>query len=105
MTERDLTLMAVHAHPDDEVFSMGGSYLKAAADGVRTVLVCATRGEVGEIHDPDLDPEEAKARLGAIREEELRRACAILKIGDLELLGYRDSGMVGTDDNADPRNF
>jgi mycothiol conjugate amidase Mca len=100
-----LTVLAVHAHPDDEAFSMGGVLARLADEGVRTVLVCATRGEVGEIHDPDLDPEQAKERLGAIREEELRRACAVLKITELRFLGYRDSGMAGTADNADPRNF
>jgi len=100
-----LTLMAVHAHPDDEVFGTGGVFARAAAEGMRTVLVTATRGDVGEINDPDLDPAEARERLAAIREEELRRACAILGIGELYFLGYRDSGMVGTPDNADPRNF
>ncbi len=83
MTDKtDLTLLAVHAHPDDEAFSMGGTLARLAAENVRTVLVCATRGEVGEIHDPDLDPEEAKERLGAIREQELRRACEVLNISE-----------------------
>jgi LmbE family N-acetylglucosaminyl deacetylase len=84
---------------------MGGTFARAVHEGVHAVLVCATRGEVGEIHDPDLDPEEARGRLGAIREAELRRACAILGIGELHFLGYRDSGMAGTAENADPRNF
>ena len=105
MNDEQLTLMAVHAHPDDEVFGTGGVFARAAAEGMRTVLVTATRGDVGEIHDPDLDPEEARDRLAAIREGELRRACAILGIGELYILGYRDSGMVGTPDNDDPRNF
>jgi len=100
-----LTLMAVHAHPDDEVFGTGGVFARAAAEGMRTVLVTATRGDVGEINDPDLDPADARERLAAIREEELRRACAILGIGALYFLGYRDSGMVGTPDNEDQRNF
>jgi N-acetyl-1-D-myo-inositol-2-amino-2-deoxy-alpha-D-glucopyranoside deacetylase len=105
MPTQPLTLLAVHAHPDDEAFSMGGTYARAAAAGVHTVLVCATRGEAGEIHDPDLDPVEAQARLAEIREGELRRACAILGIAELHFLGYRDSGMAGTPENADPRNF
>lgn len=105
MSERPLTLLAVFAHPDDEAFSLGGSYAKAAAAGIHTVLICATRGDVGEIHDPDLDPLEAQERLATIREGELRRACAILGIAELHFLGYRDSGMVGTPENADPRNF
>jgi N-acetyl-1-D-myo-inositol-2-amino-2-deoxy-alpha-D-glucopyranoside deacetylase len=105
MNERPLTLLAVHAHPDDEAFSMGGTYAKAAVAGIHTVLVCATRGEAGEIHDPDLDPQEALERLAIIREGELRQACAILNIAELHFLDYRDSGMVDTPENADPRNF
>jgi LmbE family N-acetylglucosaminyl deacetylase len=103
--ESRLTLLVVYAHPDDESFSMGGTLAKAAAQGRHTVLICATKGEAGEIHDPDLDPEAARQRLAEIREGELRRACAILNIAELHFLGYRDSGMVGTPENDDPRNF
>jgi mycothiol conjugate amidase Mca len=99
-----LTLLAVHAHPDDEVFS-GGSLARAADEGIRVVLVTATRGEEGEIHDPNLDPEEARGRLGEIREEELRQAAALLGIADIRLLGYRDSGMAGTPANEERNNF
>ncbi len=100
-----LTLMAVHAHPDDECFGTGGVLPKYAAEGVRTVLVTATRGEEGEIHDPDLTEEEARPRLAAIRTEELRRAAAILNVGAREFLGYRDSGMAGTPANEHPDSF
>jgi mycothiol conjugate amidase Mca len=99
-----LALLAVHAHPDDEVFG-GGTLARAADEGVRVILVTATRGEEGEIHDADLDPEEARSRLGAIREEELRQAASLLGIGEIYLLGYRDSGMAGTPANEDPNNF
>lgn len=105
MTEETLTFMAVHAHPDDEVFLTGGVLAKASAEGIRTILVTATRGEEGEIHDPDLDPDEAHHRLGAIREVELRRAVSILGIDELHFLGFRDSGMVGTPENDNPHNF
>ncbi len=97
MTER--SLLAVHAHPDDESITMGGTLARYAAEGTRTTLVTATRGEVGEIHDKDLDPAEARPRLASIREAELRKACEILKVHELVLLGYEDSGMAG-----DPRN-
>ncbi len=100
-----LTLLAVHAHPDDEVIGTGGTFVRYGAEGVRTALVCCTRGEEGEIHDPDLDPAEAAPRLGAIREGELRAAAAILGIAELRFLGYRDSGMDGTAANANPHNF
>jgi mycothiol conjugate amidase Mca len=97
-----LTLMTVHAHPDDESIGTGGVLAMYADQGVRTVLVTCTGGEVGEIADPSaVAPEE----LGDVRERELRHACEILNVGHLELLGYRDSGMAGTQDNADPRAF
>src|SRR5690348_2266495 len=97
-----LRFLAVHAHPDDEVIGTGGTFARYAAEGIHTALVCCTRGEEGEIHDPDLDPSEAAPRLGAIREGELRAATAILGIAEVRLLGYRDSGMAGTTANADP---
>jgi len=100
-----LSFMAVHAHPDDESFGSAGTLARYSAEGVVTCLVVATRGEVGEIHDPDLDESEARPRLGQIREDELRRAAAILGVTHVEFLGYRDSGMVGTPDNDNPRCF
>jgi LmbE family N-acetylglucosaminyl deacetylase len=100
-----LCLMAVHAHPDDEVFGTGGTFLRYADDGLSTVLVCATGGEEGEIHDPDLDPVEAQPRLAEIRAGELRCASQVLKIGAVEMLGYRDSGMAGTAANKNPDCF
>lgn len=103
-TPNRLTLMTVHAHPDDEIWT-GGILADAANRGIHTVLVTATLGEEGEIHDPDLDPEEARHRLAAIREEELARAAAILGIAEVHLLRYRDSGMVGTPANANPDSF
>lgn len=100
-----LTLMVVHAHPDDECIGTGGVLARYSAEGVRTVLVTATKGEEGEMHDPDLTEEEARPRMAEIREGELRRAVEILGISDLEFLGYRDSGMVGTPANEHPENF
>src|SRR5919197_3196573 len=97
-----LTLMIVHAHPDDEVIGTGGTFARYSAEGIRTVLVTATLGEEGEIVVPELNTPEVKARLGEVRHEELRRAVAILGVSDLEILGYRDSGMVGTDSNNHP---
>ena len=97
-----LTLLAVHAHPDDEVICMGGTFARYAAEGLRTALVCCTRGEEGMIHDPALDPSEARSRLGAIREGELRAAAGILGIAEVHVLDYRDSGLP---DNANPHNF
>src|SRR6266566_5361439 len=97
------TLALVHAHPDDEAISTGGVMLKAKAHGHRVVLVTATRGEAGEIYN--MDEAASRPRLGEIRTEELKAACEILGVDRLEFLGYRDSGMVDTADNKDPRSF
>ncbi|MGI8969030.1 MAG: PIG-L family deacetylase [Chloroflexota bacterium] len=97
--KRQPCLMVVHAHPDDEVFSTGGIIARYSAAGYRVVVVYATNGEAGEMHDPDLDPADAIPRLGEIRQEEARRACAILGATDIYFLGYRDSGMRDTEEN------
>ena len=97
-----LTLLAIHAHPDDEVICMGGTLARYAEEGRRTAVVCCTRGEEGRILDPAPDPAEARPRLGAIREGELRAACGILGIAVVHLLGYRDSGLPAS---ANPHNF
>ena len=77
--------------------------MKAKAHGHRVVLVTATRGEVGEIYN--MDEEASRPRLGEIRTGELKNAAEILGVDRQEFLGYRDSGMVDTDDNKDPRSF
>jgi mycothiol conjugate amidase Mca len=100
-----LSLMAVHAHPDDEAFGSAATLARYSAEGAVTCLVVSTRGEVGEIHDPDLDEAEARPRLGQIREVELRRATAILGVTNVDFLGYEDSGMIGTPENDNPRCF
>jgi N-acetyl-1-D-myo-inositol-2-amino-2-deoxy-alpha-D-glucopyranoside deacetylase len=97
------TLLLVHAHPDDEAISTGGVMMKAKAHGHRVVLATATRGEVGEIHN--MDEATSRPRLGEIRTEELKAAGEILGVDRIEFLGYRDSGMVDTADNKDPRSF
>lgn len=99
------TLMVVHAHPDDEVFSTGGIIAKYAGSGYRVVLVYGTRGEEGEMLDPDRDPKDAVPRLGEIRETEVREAARILGTSDVIFLGYRDSGMKDTEANKNPTNF
>lgn len=99
-----LCLMAVHAHPDDETFA-GGIFGRYASEGARTVLVTCTLGEEGEIVDPTMDADAVRPRLGEVRTEELRCSVEALGIGQLYLLGYRDSGMVNTPANANPLAF
>ncbi|MCK4977255.1 MAG: PIG-L family deacetylase, partial [Anaerolineales bacterium] len=95
-------LLAVFAHPDDEAFGTGGTIACYATSGVDVVLVCATRGEAGEISDPIFATPET---LGQVREEELRCAADTMGVKDLIFLDYRDSGMAGTPENDDPRAF
>ncbi len=104
-SSRPLTLLTVHAHPDDESIGTGGSMAKAVAEGHRVVLVTCTRGELGEIVVPDLDTPDNHRRLGEIRAGELEAAMGELGVTEWENLGYRDSGMMGTEGNRDPRCF
>ncbi|MDQ3345171.1 MAG: PIG-L family deacetylase [Chloroflexota bacterium] len=100
-------VLFVHAHPDDESMGTGGTIARLVAGGVRVDLVTCTDGAEGEIHDPTLDPEEARPRLAQIRASEL--ACSVDALGGGAIhhhtLGYRDSGMIGTDANAHPDCF
>ncbi len=96
-------LLAFHAHPDDESLSMGGTLARYADAGEHVVVVTATRGEVGEVHN--VDAESVGSRLGELREQELRDAGRILGLSAVEFLGYRDSGMMGTKDNEHPDAF
>ncbi len=104
MTER-LTVMAVHAHPDDECISTGGSLARYSSEGLRTVLVTATRGEEGEILAPDMDPGAIRPKLGKVLVAELQCACLCLGIDEFHILGYRDSGMADTPANNHPDCF
>ena len=97
------TLLLVHAHPDDEAISTGGAMMKARADGHRVVLVTATRGEVGEIYN--MDEASTRPHLGEVRTKELEVASRLLGVNRGEFLDYRDSGMVGTADNENPKSF
>jgi len=94
-------LLAVFAHPDDEG-AVAGTLAKYARSGVQVTLVCATKGEAGEISDPSLATPE---NLGSVRENELRCACEAIGVSNLHLLGYCDSGMEGTDENRLPAAF
>jgi LmbE family N-acetylglucosaminyl deacetylase len=97
-----LDILWVLAHPDDESFGNAGTMLLAHDVGLTTGLICATRGEAGEIRDPRL---ATKDTLGAVRERELRRAMRLARLDELRLLGYRDSGMAGTLENEDARSL
>ncbi len=107
MNDRPLTLMAVHAHPDDEATGTGGVLAQYAAEGIRTVLVTCTDGGCGDgpggvkPGDPGHDP----AAVAVMRRQELEASCEVLKVSHLETLDYADSGMMGWPTNDAPGSF
>jgi N-acetyl-1-D-myo-inositol-2-amino-2-deoxy-alpha-D-glucopyranoside deacetylase len=96
------TLLCVHPHPDDESIACGGVLARAAATGARTVVVTCTGGEAGEnLAGIELGAED----LTTHRRREMADAIAALGVEEHVWLGYRDSGMVGTDDNDHDDSF
>jgi mycothiol S-conjugate amidase len=93
------TILAVLAHPDDESFGLGGTLALYSKKGYDTYLVCATRGEAGTVTEEHLNGFKDTAEL---RTGELARAAKILGLKEVFLLGYRDSGMPGTEENKHP---
>jgi len=93
------TLVFAGAHPDDETFGVGGTLAQYAAAGVKVYYVCATRGEAGSS-----DPGHMRgyATFGDMRWAELQCAAKTLGLSGIIHLGYRDSGMPGSDDNKRP---
>ena len=104
MPER-LCILTVHAHPDDESSKGAGTIARYAAEGVHTVLVCATDGAAGDILNPAMDKPEVKDNLPEVRMEELARATEIIGYREVIHLGYKDSGMPETPANEDPACF
>jgi len=110
-----LCLMTIHAHPDDEASKGAPTVAKYFAEGVRTVLVCCTGGEEGDLQNPalrepgqpfhNMTPEEERAHLAIVRPEELRRSVEAIGFSALHMLGYRDSGMAGSEANKNPDCF
>jgi mycothiol S-conjugate amidase len=100
-----LCLLSIHAHPDDESSKGAGTVARYHTEGVRTVLVCCTGGEEGDILNPAMDTDEVKADIGRVRAEELDRAAAIIGYDEVVMLGYRDSGMPDSEANANPDCF
>src|SRR6516165_2064650 len=107
----DRRLLLVHAHPDDESIGTGATMAKYAAEGAHVTLVTCTLGELGEVIPPELAhlAWDADGGLGQYRIGELAAACAALGVTDHRFLGgpgrWRDSGMMGTEGNDDPRCF
>ncbi len=87
-------LMGIFAHPDDESFGLAGTLAHATSTGHPAAIVCATRGEVGEIADSSLATQE---NLGQVREQELRTACAAVGVTDVSFLDYVDGRLAQAD--------
>jgi LmbE family N-acetylglucosaminyl deacetylase len=97
----DLGILASYAHPDDEQ-GVTGTLALYGQQGVCTGLICATRGELGEISDAALATPET---LGAVRKQEMRTAAARAHIEQVWFLDYRDSGFIDSPRNHDAEAF
>ena len=114
MTER-LSILTVHAHPDDEASKGAPTMAKYAHEGAHTVLVCCTGGEEGDLNNPSLkepgqpfhglEGSDVKALLAEMRPRELAASAAVIGFSRVEMLGYRDSGMPDSPANSHPDSF
>ncbi|MFV0308306.1 MAG: PIG-L family deacetylase [Desertimonas sp.] len=110
-----LTLLTVHAHPDDEASKGAPTLARYHAEGARTVLVCCTGGEEGDLQNPamraeggpffGMTPDEEKAAVAARRATELAASAAAIGFDEVVMLGYRDSGMPDSPANEHPDSF
>lgn len=87
-------ILGCFAHPDDEQYGTSGALMRAAEAGARVHILCATRGQAGQISDPALATPET---LGEVRERELRDALAILGLEPPILLDYEDGRLPEVD--------
>lgn len=99
------TLLALHAHPDDESSKGAATVARYVSEGHRAVLVTATGGEAGDILNPAMDRPDILNNLKQVRADELAEAARIIGFDDVALLGYRDSGMPDSDANNHPDAF
>ncbi len=100
-----LSLLTVHAHPDDEASKGASTVARCRAEGIRTTLVCCTGGEVGDILNPAMDTDHVRANIAQVRLDELELSRKIIGYDELVMLGYRDSGMPDMPENRDPAAF
>ncbi|MFW2333708.1 PIG-L family deacetylase [Ilumatobacter sp.] len=109
------TILTVHAHPDDEASKGAPTLARYHAEGARTILVCCTGGEEGDLQNPtlrepgqpfhDLTPEQERERVVSMRPAELARSAEVIGFDEVVMLGYRDSGMADTEPNEHPDCF
>ncbi len=104
-SSKQLSILAVHAHPDDEASKGAGTIRRYADEGIRTTLVCSTGGEAGDILNPSMDRPEVVENLAEVRRSELDVAASVIGYDEVVMLGYRDSGMPDSDHNEHPEAF
>lgn len=92
-------LLISYAHPDDESFGLGGLIAKYVEQGVEVSLICATNGERGTVKPEFLNGHDS---IAALRLAELDCAAQTLRLKHVVKLGYRDSGMMGSETSSDP---
>ncbi len=100
-----LCLLSIHAHPDDEASKGPSTVAKYHAEGVKTVLLCCTGGEEGDILNPAMDRPEIRENMAEVRRRELAAAAAAIGYERVHMLGYRDSGMADSEANEHPDCF
>ncbi len=83
-----LSIVFIGAHPDDETMLAGGTLGMLSQSGHDVHIMCATRGEGGELGEPPVTDD--REQLGPIREKELRCACQALGTANVALLPYQD---------------
>lgn len=113
--DEQLSILTVHAHPDDEASKGAPTLAKYSREGVHTVLVCCTAGEEGDLNNPSLkepgqpfhglDEQATKQLLASMRPFELAAATKVIGFSVVEMLGYRDSGMPESPANSNPESF
>ena len=99
MTKRVLVSLA---HPDDESFGSGPLVAKLVAEGAEVTLICATNGDVGSAEEKYM---QGYSSVAEMRLAELDCAAKVLGFKEVVLFGYRDSGMMGSADNNDPKSL
>ena len=112
---QQLCVLTLHAHPDDEASKGAPTLARYHAEGARTVLVCCTGGEEGDLQNPglrapgqpfhELTLEQEKALLAELRPHELARSAEIIGFDEVVMLAYRDSGMPDSEANNHPDSF
>ncbi len=115
MSDLPLTILTVHAHPDDEASKGAPTLARYHAEGTTTVLVCCTGGEEGDLQNPslrepgqpfhDLTPEQERELVASMRAPELAASAEVIGFDEVVMLGYRDSGMADTEPNEHPDCF